>query len=100
MFKVTVTTTATSLYDLALNDTNRDALLKQINSKRANAWADNLYIQNKWTLDIAVAGIIIPTIATGVTLSAWNENTYHMLDMKEFYLISSWSNADVVISWL
>ncbi len=99
MFKITVTTTATSLYDLALNDTNRDALLKQINSKRGS-WNDNLYIQNQWTLDIFISEGIVPTILTWIKLSAWNENTYHILDLKEVYLISSWSNADVIISWL
>jgi len=99
MFKVTVTTTATSLYDLALNNTNRDALLKQINSKRGS-WNDNLYVQNWWTLNIFISEIIIPTTATWIKLAAWSENTYHITDLKQVYLISSWSNADVVISWL
>lgn len=99
MFKVTVTTTATSLWDLALNDINRDALLKQINSKRGS-WNDNLYVQNWWTLDIFISEIIIPTTNTWIKLAAWNENTYHITDLKQVYLISSWSNADVVISWL
>lgn len=99
MFKVTVTTTATSLWVLALNDTNRDALLKQINSKRGS-WNDNLYVQNWWALNIFISEIIIPTTATWIKLAAWNENTYHITDLKQVYLISSWSNADVVISWL
>jgi hypothetical protein len=34
MFKVTVTTTATSLWDLALTEENRDALLEQMNSRK------------------------------------------------------------------
>jgi hypothetical protein len=33
MFKITVTTTATSLWDLALTDTNREAFLSQVASR-------------------------------------------------------------------
>lgn len=100
MFKVTVTTTATSLWDLALTEENRDALLEQMNSRKMSWCTDNIYIQNLWALDIAVASTIEPTITTWILLSAGNENEYRVLDLNTFYLISSGSNTDVIISWL